>query len=118
MTKVLNTLSAVGALVMAATPLLAIGGFAHAQDINAAPARIAVSNLDLRSPGDAAIFRQRVDTAARGLCEHAGVSSLNAAATCRQAVYEEAVEKLGASQQRDLQSAKTDHRDRLALAER
>ncbi len=105
MTKVLNTLSAIGALVMAATPLVALGGVARAQGLDVMPAHIAVGDLDLRTPGDAAVFRQRVDAAADSMCAQAGGSSLASSADCHKAVYDEAVEKLGSAQQRDLKTA-------------
>ena len=104
MSKVLNTLSAIGALAMAATPLLAIGGMAHAAE-SGRVAHIQVADLDLGQPRDAATFRQRVDTAAGTFCAARGGTGLSAANTCRQAFREEAVERLGVQQRQDLRSA-------------
>ena len=104
MSKVLNTLSAIGALVMAATPLAAIGGMAHAAETGHV-ARIMVDDLNLGQPGDAAIFRQRVDAAAGTFCTTRGEMGLSALDTCRQAVREEAVQRLGDQQRQDLRSA-------------
>ena len=90
MTSFLNTLSAVGALAMAATPLVAIGGVARAQDV--APQHIRIADLDFSRPADRARFESRVDLAARRMCASDIDLTLNA--TCRQAVHEEAVQKL------------------------
>ncbi len=108
MSKVLNTLSAIGALVMAATPLVAVGGIAHAAETNMRPAHIQVADLDLGQPGDAATFRQRVDAAAETICTTRGETGLNAFDSCRQAVRQEAVERLGEQQRQDLRAASTD----------
>ncbi len=104
MSKILNILSAVGALVMAATPLAALGGIAHAAE-SGARAHIRVADLDLAQPGDAATFRQRVDTAAQSFCTSHGEMGLNAMNTCRAAVRDEAVDRLGEQQRQDLRSA-------------
>jgi UrcA family protein len=105
MSKVLNTLSALGALVMAATPLIAVGGVAHAAESGARPAHILVADLNLGQASDAATFRQRVDAAAETFCASRGERGLNAVDTCRRAVREEAVERLGDQQRQDLRSA-------------
>ena len=118
MTKVLNTLSAIGALVMAATPLVAIGGVAHAQDVGVTPAHIAVGDLDLRTPGAAAVFRQRVDAAAGVMCAQVGASSLGASADCRRAVYDEAVDKLGSAQRSELKTSAAQRSTGWTLAAR
>ena len=101
MSKVLNTLSAIGVLVMAATPLMAVGA-AHAQETGAPAAHVFVADLDLHSPTGAAAFRRRVDVASEAMCARAAGRSLSQDAACRQAVYEEAVSKLGSDQRQDL----------------
>ena len=103
MSKILETVSTIGALVLAATPLVAIGGVAHAQ--GAAAQRIDVAGLDFRSTSDVAVFRHRVGAAAQSLCGQGGVQPLNATLSCRQAVYDEAVSQLGAAQRQDLQAS-------------
>ena len=107
MSKVLNTLSAIGALVMAATPLIAIGGVAHAAETGVRPAHILVADLDLSRASDATTFRQRVDATAASFCMHRGDVRLTAQSVCRQAVREEAVEQLGDAQRSALQTAST-----------
>ena len=92
MFKALETVSAIGALVMAATPLLAVGGVARAQDM--APQTIRVADLDLSQASDRARFDARVDRAADRMC--AGGSEIIINAACRQAVRDEAAEKLQA----------------------
>ena len=92
MFKALETVSAIGALVMAATPLMAIGGLARAQDV--APQTIRVGDLDLGRANDRARFDARVDAAADRMC--AGGSRIIINAACRQAVRDEAAEKLQA----------------------
>jgi UrcA family protein len=92
MIKVLDAVSAIGALVMAATPLVAIGGVAHAQDIQ--PQVIQVADLDMSRPADVARFNLRVDQAARRICGAA--SDMTISSACREAVRAEATEKLDA----------------------
>ncbi len=103
MRNILNTLSAIGALTLAATPLLAVGGLARAAEPAVQPAYVQVSDLDLSRASDAATFRSRVDAAADAVCSQEAVHAPRAA--CVDAVREEAVEKLGAAQRRDLQAA-------------
>ena len=105
MATILETVSAIGALVMAATPLTAIGSVVHAEPARVSPARVAVADLDFRTAADVTVFRQRVGVAARTLCGQGGVESLTTTLSCRQAVYDEAVGKLGTAQQQDLQGA-------------
>ncbi len=107
MSKFLEAVSTLGALVMAATPLVVLGSVAHAEPAAVSPARIEVAGLDLRSPNDAATFRHRVSVAATSLCGQAGVQPLSMTLSCHQAVYDEAVSKLGSTQQQDLQAART-----------
>ncbi len=118
MSKVLNTLSAIGALVMAATPLVAVGSMAHASETGVRPAHVMVADLNLGQPSDAATFRSRVDAAANTFCTTRGDVGLNAASTCRQAVREEAVARLGDQQRQDLRSAQTTGRTTWAVAAR
>lgn len=92
MTKVLEAVSAIGALVMAATPLVAIGGVAHAQEVQ--PQVIRVADLDMSRPADVARFDARVGEAAQQMCSGRGDMTINV--SCRQAVREEALQKLNA----------------------
>ena len=117
MSKVLNTLSAIGALTMAATPLAALGGMAHAAEAGR-PAHILVADLNLSQPGDAATFRQRVDAAAETFCADRGGLGLNAVNSCRQAIREEAVALLGAQQRQDLRAALASSRTDWTVATR
>ncbi len=104
MSKVIGILSTIGVLTMAATPLLAVGGFAHAEESQMRPVRIAVGDLNLAQPQDAATFTRRVDRAAETFCLQNGVAFPRLGA-CRQAVHDEAVERLTTSQQQDLRTA-------------
>jgi len=103
MIKILNITSAIGALVMAATPLLAIGGSARAAESSMLPVRILVGDLDLAQVQGAAAFDRRLDRAAMTFCLQNGVEMgrINA---CRQAVRDEAVAKLTTLQQQDLRA--------------
>jgi UrcA family protein len=101
MIKVLDAVSAIGALVMAATPLLAIGGVAHAQTLQ--PQAIQVADLDLNSPADMARFDARVSQAANHMCNDR--VDLMARNNCVAAIREEATEKLQALRDHGLQSA-------------
>ena len=112
MSKILNTLSAVGALVLAATPLAAVAGFAHAADYQ--PVRIQVSDLDFNTASGAASFRHRVNVAADTMC--AAGADLGARAACRSAVQGEAVERLGPSQRQELRTAETARRSAWRVA--
>ena len=112
MSKILNTLSAIGALVMAATPLVAIGGFAHAADYQ--PQRIQVSDLDFSRAADAATFHHRVDVAAGRMCN--ANADLTQRSACGDAVQEEAVERLGSAQRQDLRTAEASARTTWRVA--
>ncbi len=105
MSKVLSTLSAIGALVMVATPLVAVGGMAHAAETGVTPVHINVSDLDLSRPQDAATFRQRVDAAAHSFCTQGDDMHLSARNSCRASIRQEAVDKLGSSQRQALRTA-------------
>lgn len=114
MSKILNTLSAIGALAMAATPLVAIGGVAHAADYQ--PVHIQVADLDLSRTADVSSFRQRVDVAAKRMCGTG--PDLSQRAACASAVQEEAVERLGSAQRADLRAAEvSSHRAWRVAAE-
>ncbi|WP_174299838.1 UrcA family protein [Caulobacter sp. S45] len=117
MSKVLNTLSAIGALVMVATPLVAIGGLAHAET-GVQPVHIMVGDLNLSQAAGAATFRQRVDIASEQFCTSRGEISLGGVNSCRQAFREEAVDGLGAQQRQDLRSSQTTSRTSWAMASR
>lgn len=108
MRNILNTLSAIGALAMAATPLLAIGSLAHAGEATVRPAFVQVSGLDLSRSADAATFRSRVDTAAIAIGSQDVVRTRTDETSCRDAVREEAVDGLGAGQRHALQTASSD----------
>lgn len=88
MRNLVNLVSTAGALVLAATPLLAIGGVAHAQDAQAI--RIQVSDLDFSRPEAAATFDRRVASAADTLCRTFGPTELARVAACERAVRDEA----------------------------
>jgi UrcA family protein len=101
MMKVLDAVSTIGALVMAATPLLAISGVAHAQTLQ--PQVIQVADLNLNSPADMARFDARVDRAANRMCNDR--VDLMARNSCHQAIREEASERLQALRDHGVQSA-------------
>ena len=105
MSKILSTLSAIGALVMAATPLVAAGGVAHAAEADQPPSAHLVGPLNQRASDGAAAFRHRVDLAADGLCTARRETGLGARIACRDAVRQEAVERLSDAQRGDLRSA-------------
>ena len=95
MIKLLDAVSTLGALVMAATPLLAIGGLAHAQEATHPAQTIQVADLDLSQPAGVARFNARVEQTAGRMCASYGGLQMNTA--CRQAVREEAGARLDAS---------------------
>ncbi|MGC1305258.1 MAG: UrcA family protein [Caulobacteraceae bacterium] len=99
MTKMINLLSSMATLAMAATAISAIAPAAQAAEVH-----IQITDLDLSNPTDAARFQQRIDAAASRLCNVVG-ASLDNRESCRAAVREEAVDKLGGVQQRNLQLA-------------
>lgn len=113
MIKVLNAVSTIGALVMAATPLMAISSVARAQDM--APEHIRIADLDLSRPADQARFQARVDLAAVRMCGSVGL--LNVEVACRQAVREEAMQKLD-QQRADAAIQTAQAADRLTVAGR
>ena len=96
--KVLDILSTVGALVLAATPLAVVGA-AHAE--TPAPVSIQVGDLDFASHAGVARFDTRVSRAADQFC---GVDSrdLSRRSACVAAVRDEAVSKLGSEQRSEM----------------
>ena len=100
MTKVLNTISAIGALLMAPTPLVAAAGFAHAEELQ--PQHIQVADLNLDRPADMARFYARVDDAANRMCPTTGGMIIDFG--CRAAVREEATANLAKLRQSTAQA--------------
>ena len=88
MRNLVNFVSTAGAFVMAATPLLAAGGVAHAQQ--APVVRIRTADLDFTRSSAATAFDRRVDAAAGAVCRPAGVADLAGVAACKRAVSEQA----------------------------
>ena len=99
MSKIINILTSIATLGMAVIPLSAIGGVAHA-----AEAHVRVGDLDLANPSDVRTFNRRVDVAAGQVCAEL-TSSLSQMPACREAVRQEAVEKLGVRQRATLKVA-------------
>ena len=87
MRNLVNLVSTAGALVLAATPLLAVGSVAHAQDAQAV--RIQVSDLDFSRPQARVAFDRRVRFAADTLCRSSGPTELARVAACERAVRDE-----------------------------
>jgi UrcA family protein len=107
--NILNTLSAMGALAMAATPLVAIGSAAHAAETGPRPAYIRVADLDLSRPADVVVFKARVDAAASRFCSQNMTSTdLATLDSCRAAIRQEAAEKLGSDQRDAMKTAAAD----------
>jgi UrcA family protein len=104
MTRVLDILSAIGALAMAATPLMAITATAHAAELRPQGVSVAVGDLDFARPADVARFDARVNSAANTICQAKGEVGLQSWSTCRTAVHQEAVQKLDASQRQQMAS--------------
>lgn len=91
MRNLVNLASTVGVFVLAATPLLAVGGAAHAQEADRDQTqRISVADLDLGRPADLAVFGRRVGVAADRMCQTFGPVELSRRATCERAVHDEA----------------------------
>ena len=101
MTKVLNTISAIGALLMATTPLVAAAGFAHAEEMQ--PQHIQVADLNLDRPADMARCYARGDDAANRMCPTTGGMIIDSG--CRAAVREEATANLAMLRQSTAQAA-------------
>ncbi len=103
MSKILNAITSLATLAMAAVPLAAIPAFVHAEE-----ARIPVGDLAFARPADAQEFIRRADLAGRQLCG-GSPQSVSVYAACRDAVRQEAIGKL-APMQRDAVQALTQHR--------
>jgi UrcA family protein len=68
MRKFIARLSTVAALALAAVPIAGLATAAHAADRSQPVARIAIGDLRLASPADAAEFHRRVSDAAETVC--------------------------------------------------
>lgn len=66
MRKFIMSLTTVASLSLAAVPILGLTQAANAAELQA---RIAVGDLNLSNPAEAAAFKARVDQAAQNLCE-------------------------------------------------
>ena len=88
MRNLVSLVSTAGAFLLAATPLLAIGGVAHAQEAQAL--RIQVTDLDFSRPGATATFDRRVASAADAFCRPGGPAELSRIAACERTVRDEA----------------------------
>jgi len=104
MRKFIMSLTTVASLSLAAIPVLGLTQAAYAGEMEA---RIAVSDLNLSNPAQAAVFNARVEDAARTLCSakvrnNALKMSLN---DCRMSVRREANSQLSASQRKALKFA-------------
>ena len=98
MFKLTQTVSSIASLALAAVPMLALTTAAHA-----APMRVAVG--DLSTAAGVAAFEQRIDRVAanvcQGLTQGVGTRMVNTDG-CREAVRAEAIEKLSATQRRQV----------------
>lgn len=104
MRKFIMSLTTVASLSLAAIPVL---GLAQAAQAGEHKARIAVSDLNLSNPAQAAVFNARVDDAARTLCRAKVRNndlkmSLN---DCHMSVKREASRQLSATQRKALKFA-------------
>src|ERR1700734_2887464 len=99
MGKLINVMTTIATIAMAAVPLSAVVTVAHAAEV-----RIQVADLDLSNPADAARFQERVGHAANRLC-YGGGQSLSYQSVCREAVRRDAVAGLGESQRENLKLA-------------
>lgn len=69
MRKFIARLSTVAALALAAVPVAGLATAAHAAESRVQPvARIAIGDLDLARPADAATFHRRTSDAAEAVC--------------------------------------------------
>ncbi len=102
MSKLINVITTVATLAMAAVPLSAIGTVAHAAEHRATA--IEFGDLDLSSPAGAAAFQARIDRAADRMCRDAG-QPLDQQVPCHAAVREEAMDQLSQEQRQKLQVA-------------
>lgn len=104
MRKFMTTLTTVASLSLAAIPVLGLTQAAHAAE---PVARIAVGDLNLSNPAQAAVFKARVDAGAEALCRaKARQNTLDMSFnTCREAVRREVNLQLSKTQRQDLQFA-------------
>jgi len=100
MRKFIMSLTTVASLSLAAVPVLGLASTAHA----AGPvARIAVGDLDLRDPAQAATFDRRVDQEGRKLCRKVADARTGLShGACMTQVRAVARAELSGSQRRDL----------------
>lgn len=104
MRKFIMSLTTIASISLAAIPVLGLTQAVHASEMEA---RIAVSDLNLSNPAQAAVFNARVDDAARNLCGAKARNndlkmSLN---DCRISVRREASSQLSATQRKALKFA-------------
>jgi UrcA family protein len=104
MRKFIMSLTTVASLSLAAIPVLGLTQTANAGELQA---RIAVSDLNLSNPAQAAVFKTRVDNAADSLCrakarENASGMSFN---DCQVSVQREVRRQLSNGQRKALQVA-------------
>lgn len=88
MRNVMQVLSTAGLLTMAATPLVAIGGVAHAQELQSV--RIQTSDLDLADAAAQVTFDRRTAAAATAMCRPTGPFELARVTACERAFGGEA----------------------------
>ena len=88
MRNMIQAVSTLGLMTMAATPLAAVGGMAHAQERDAVSIR--TSDLDLATPAAQAIFDRRVASAADAMCRPPGPAELARVAACERSFRDEA----------------------------
>ena len=104
MRKFIMSLTTVASLSLAAVPVLGLTQAAHAGEPQA---RVAVGDLNLSNPAQAAVFKVRVDNAAKTLCRakiRNNTARLSYGA-CTTEIRREVDYKLSASQRKALQVA-------------
>jgi len=99
MQRLVNFVGNAGVVALLAVPVLAMAGAVHAEDFH-------VRAGDLSRSDRVAIYRQDVETAADSLCTGYpnGPTRADQVKVCRQAVREEAEEKLSPRQREQLAS--------------
>ena len=104
MRKFIMSLTTVASISLAAIPVLGLARAANAGELQA---RIAVSDLNLSSPAQAAVFQARVENAADTLCSaKARENSLNMSFNdCQVSVQREVRRQLSNGQRKALQVA-------------
>jgi len=104
MRKFIMSLTTVASISLAAIPVLGLTQAANAGELQA---RIAVSDLNLSNPAQAAVFKARVDHAAQTLCRaqiRSNTARLSYGA-CRLEVRREADRQLSTNQRKALKFA-------------